>query len=355
MKKLFIKSLALILILLGAPIALAQSTDARLELVASSLNPAAGEEFTVDVMLKNPGLQKVISVRSWLTYDAGSLDAISINSQESPFAMTAPGEDNIAKEEGRVKIGRSNITGGVAGAEALVARVTFRAKDKGGVTEITPYDYQVSELGHVSANIIEQGFPLNILAAAPESVKITLAGGAAAQPPAAQPIEPARQEAPVGGNDYLAGAALLRPLNLKVNTGPGYVDLKWDSAAEPGRLGFNVYYGRTSGGLYSRRRTLDNVNSTRIDGLNNNDTFYFAVTAYDQYNRESDYSNEVGIIVNQPLSATHPFEGMLSGMLGMIPSQPQNGPLMNWLLISAFGLTATVFLRSKRPAKLSKI
>jgi hypothetical protein len=120
-------------------------------------------------------------------------------------------------------------------------------------------------------------------------------------------------------------------------------------------MGFNIYYGKTSG-QYTRRRSVGEVASYRLDGLMNNETYYFAVTAYDQFNRESDYSNEVGIIVNQPLSSTSPFAGLLQQLAARIPAQPQNGPLVGWLVFSAIGLSATIlFGRRKKKIPISNI
>jgi len=57
--------------------------------------------------------------------------------------------------------------------------------------------------------------------------------------------------------------------------------------------GYNIYYG-TSSGNYTETANLANPNTTEytIDNLSPN-TYYFAVTAYDEMGNESDYSNEV--------------------------------------------------------------
>ena len=310
----------------------------------------------MDIVLKNPSQHKVISVRSWLTYDSSVLEAVSVNSSASPFGLSAPGEDNISSGEGRVKIGRSNITGGVSDVQSVVTTVRFKVlaeheKD----TTIDFYDYQISELGHTSVNIIDQGFPVNILASAPKSIQIKLNSGAGSAPtptpvPAPTPTPvPTPQPIPVVD---MGGSALnfdlIRPINLRANTGSGYVDLVWDAPQDQIRAGFNIYYGKQSG-LYMRRRTIGNFNTYRWDGLNNNEAYYFAITAYDQLNRESDYSNEVGVIVNKPLSSTNPFASLIQKVVASIPSQPQNGPLAGWLIFSAAGLSgAIVYGRRKR-------
>ena len=142
---------------------------------------------------------------------------------------------------------------------------------------------------------------------------------------------------------------LTRPMNLRVNTGSGYAELKWDMAKEDERAGYYLYYGKTSG-QYTRQRNIGDVGRYKLDGLNNNETYYFAISAYDALNRETDYSDEVGVIINQPLSTTSPFEEMLEGLLARIPAQPQNGPLTWWILFSAFGLSGVVLFRTKKQA-----
>ena len=353
MKKTLLTSILLIpIVALGYSLAFAQG-EATLELKPSATQANAGDEFTVDIVLKNPEVQNVISVRSWLEYNTTALEAENIDSSKSLFTLSAPGEDEISSADGHVKIGRSNISGGVKDAETTVATVKFKVLTTNALsTDIKFYDYQVSELGHTSVNIIDSGFPVNILSEEPEKLTMSLnPGGAPAITPTPVPELTTTQTQTGFGGGSLISDTLLRPINLMANTGSGYVDLKWDAPDDPARAGFNIYYGKTSG-QYSRRRTIGNYNNYRIDGLTNNETYYLAVTAFDQLNMESEYSNEVGIIVNQPLSSTNPFTSLLGQVLAKIPGQPQNGPLVGWLLFSAAGLSGAV-LYGKRKKRIA--
>ncbi len=314
-----------------APSAYAQQSDAILELKPSRTQANAGEELEVDIILKNPSLQKVISVRSWLEYDPSALEALSLSAQGSPFSLSAPGEDEISVSERLIKVGRSNISGGATGAETFVAKVRFRVKATQPVTTVIDFhNYQLTELGHVSVNIVDQGFPINILASKPDPLRIDLNGGASQASPIVEPN---------------FGALLGRPQNLRVATGEGFADLKWDMGTEPALRGYNLYYGKVSG-YYTRRRTIGMADAHRLEGLQNGESYYFAVTAYDSAGRESDYSDEVGVIVGEPLSSTSPFEDFLGSLLAEIPAQPQNGPMVWWLSLSSFGL-ALMLLRRK--------
>ncbi len=351
MKKALKKLLIITLLFAGVTLTYAQSGDAELTLKPSVTESKKGDEFTVDIVLKNPTQQNVISVRSWLTYNKSQLEAVNIDSSASSFTLSAPGEDQVTHSEGRIKIGRSNITGGVKDTETTVAIVRFKVLEAYESTStIDFYDYQVSELGHTSVNIIDAGFPANILSKSPDSIQIKLNTGVGSAPAPTPTPTPQPQPTPTPTPPDIGGGFALdlaRPVNLKVNTGPGYVDLVWQADIDAARVGFNIYYGKQSN-IYTRRRSIGNVGSYRIDGLMNNEAYYLAVTAFDQYNRESDYSNEVGIIVNQPLSSTSPFEGLLQQITARIPAQPQNGPLVGWLAISAAGLAGSVIFRRKK-------
>ncbi len=361
MKKLLNKIIVATLLLASYTWVSAQG-EAEFILNPSSTSASQGEELSVEVILKNPEFQKVISARSWLDYDPMMLEALSIETDDSLFTLSAPGEDNISASEGRVKIGRSNITGGVAEAESVVASVKFKVlAPYASTTTISFYDYQVSELGYTSVNIIDGGFPLNILSKAPEGIQLQLNPGGASAPAAETPDptpiftpNPVPTPTPEIGGGF--SVDLARPMNLKVNTGPGgYVDLRWEAEMDSDRTGFNIYYGQTSG-QYSRRRSVGDVGSYRINNLTSNRTYYFAITAYDNLNRESDYSEEAGVIVGEPLSSTHPFEGLLNRIMAQIPQQPQNGPLVGWLAFSAAGLSgAMVFGRKKQKIKITNL
>lgn len=323
--------------------------DAVLSLEPSVPAASNGEEFAVDIKLENPDLQNIISVRSWLEYDPALLEAVAVETKDSAFTLAAPGEDNVSASEGLIKIGRSNIEGGFSEPETVVATIRFKVLAQfAGNAEISFFDYQISELGHTSVNIIDAGFPLNILSEEPEGLQFPVNPSGPTftpEPVAPEPVvTPTPQPSnPLGGGTVFE-SGLIRPLNLRANTGSGYIDLVWDVPEDLARVGFNVYYGKTSG-QYTRRRSIGNVNNYRLDGLVNNETYFLAITAYDQLNRESDYSNEVGIIVGQPLSSTAPFE---SDLLARVPMQPQNGPLVWWLAFSSFGLSLSVLAKRKQ-------
>jgi len=348
----------LALLLVGNSLTYAQG-EAELEFRSSVTEAYFDDEFEVDVMLLNPGTQAVISIRGWLEYDANALEGVSVTTSDSPFTLSAPGEDEFDSSEGRVKIGRSNISGGVKESESKVATIRFKVKSKSPVTTvISAYDYQISELGHTSVNIIEQSFPVNILSDEPDSVHIKLNPNVSAgdTSPDADPVDVGggatdltNTDDPVDVTNTVVTPVygLERPNGLKAKTGNGYVELKWDPVYDSTLAGYNLYYGKTSG-EYTRRRSVGNVNRYRLDGLNNGEVYYFAITAYNSSNGESDYSDEVGLIVGEPLSSTSPYDGLIASVITNLPQQPQNGPLLNWFLVSAVGLSGMILFRKKQ-------
>ena len=72
------------------------------------------------------------------------------------------------------------------------------------------------------------------------------------------------------------------------------VTLEWDANSESTVAGYKVYYG-TSSRSYDVALDVGNWTSVTIGELDENETYYFAVTAYDLADNESGYSNEVCI------------------------------------------------------------
>jgi PKD repeat protein len=70
------------------------------------------------------------------------------------------------------------------------------------------------------------------------------------------------------------------------------ITLAWDPVVHSLLSGYAVYVG-TAHGEYTTRYLVGDVTSYAIDDLEDGGTYFFAVTAYDVFYRESDYSNEV--------------------------------------------------------------
>jgi hypothetical protein len=96
------------------------------------------------------------------------------------------------------------------------------------------------------------------------------------------------------------------------------VTLAWDANTEPDLAGYKLYYktdtagppytgtGATEGGSPI---DVSNVTQFTVHGLANGVTYYFVVTAYDDENNESGYSNEVSTSETATVSITSPENG----------------------------------------------
>jgi hypothetical protein len=81
------------------------------------------------------------------------------------------------------------------------------------------------------------------------------------------------------------------------------VSLQWMPNPDPSVVGYNVYYGGASHD-YTFVYSAENSTNAVIDGLVEGQTYYFAVTAYDEFGDESDYSDETVYIVPGYLTMT---------------------------------------------------
>ncbi len=70
------------------------------------------------------------------------------------------------------------------------------------------------------------------------------------------------------------------------------IKLAWDPNTEPDIAGYKVHYGTVSRN-YTHRIDVGNHQSATISDLEFGTTYYFAVTAYDIQENESDFSNEI--------------------------------------------------------------
>lgn len=77
------------------------------------------------------------------------------------------------------------------------------------------------------------------------------------------------------------------------------VTLAWDANSESDLAGYILYYG-TSSGNYTTNIDVHNVTRHTVGGLQDGVTYYFAVTAYNLDDYESDYSEELSYTVGNP-------------------------------------------------------
>ena len=88
--------------------------------------------------------------------------------------------------------------------------------------------------------------------------------------------------------------APVAPANLTAIAGDSQIELSWDANIDD-TVGYKVYYG-TSAGVYGDSQDVGDVIGAVVTGLTNGQVYYFAVTAYDDYDNESGYSVEIDSI-----------------------------------------------------------
>ncbi|MEJ2629158.1 MAG: fibronectin type III domain-containing protein, partial [bacterium] len=85
-------------------------------------------------------------------------------------------------------------------------------------------------------------------------------------------------------------------IHLQWDATTGSVIVSWTANSEPDLAGYKVYYGMESKN-YSQFVNAGNTTIYSIGTLTAGQTYYFAVTAYDESGNESDWSTEVSFEV----------------------------------------------------------
>jgi len=310
----------------------AVTSDASLELKQENTSE---NNVTVSVYIQNPSSQSITSVQSWLKYDPNVLKGISIDANLSPFDFIAPGENTFDAEKGVVKIGRSSMSGGTKDNEIFVAKISFeRISSK--KTEVFFYNFKLDSSGNTSIRVFDDGFPVNILKENPASLIIDGDGSSVINKTNVKDED-----------EELTKDIIKRPSDLRITSGPEYAVLAWEN--DKNVKGYNVYYSNTSG-RYLQRRAVGNVSEYYLEGLKTGEYYYFAITAYDNINKESDYSDEVRIKIGYPDSSSSPLAITKSQeTLNKTKKHVDSGPAKSILFVLIIsGITAFIFANRQK-------
>ena len=84
------------------------------------------------------------------------------------------------------------------------------------------------------------------------------------------------------------------PTGLAAVAGDSQVELSWTASVSADTVGYKVYYGTQPRVVvgYGGSEDVGDVSGAIVSGLTNGQEYYFAVTAYDDYDNESGYSIE---------------------------------------------------------------
>ena len=278
MKKLIISIVGIITVTLGGFNALALEANNSLEL---SLISNDWQTIVVDLNVINPSNQQIASVQSWLEFDSSKIKWVNIDTSSSPFDFVIPWESNF--EWNMVKIWRSTLWWNTSQEKIFVARLTFEVIAAGW--EISFYDYRSNDTGHVSVQVLDNWFPVNTLSWKPKSLSLSTVWTSWGATPATW--------------DEVVNVE--RPSWVSLTTDDSSITIRWNKVEWA--KSYYLYYWNISW-RYLQRREVGNVGIYKFEWLEKSRQYFLAITAISVSNNESDYSDEVAVIVWNPMSAT---------------------------------------------------
>jgi hypothetical protein len=278
----------------------------------------AGDTIDLDIVLKNPSGQSIQSVRAWLEFDATVLQGSDVRI-DAQFPLVAPGEQAFAGETGIVRLGASNVSGGVNGVEFVFARVTFTvlsAIDTFPRVKFHDFSLLGSE-GHTQALVIEGGRAINVIKTTPKDLILYFGDGpppstvpSLPPPPIPSPTPsplPTPNPVPNPSPSSDTRFSRLQVQGLGIMTDQDKAFLIWDPLTDPEISGYNLYYG-TQPGRYIQRRTMSpDTTGVTVRGLPPGMRYYFAVSAFNAREQETEFSHEVAVVIGDPTSSSAPF------------------------------------------------
>jgi hypothetical protein len=112
------------------------------------------------------------------------------------------------------------------------------------------------------------------------------------------------------------------------------VSLQWSPDTDSSVAGYNIYYGGASR-AYTNVVDAGAAPTAEVGGLMEGQTYYFAVTAYDEFGDESDYSDETVYVVPGYLTLTPgtPVQIRFSVALSHMYELQVSQDLRNWTTI----------------------
>lgn len=123
------------------------------------------------------------------------------------------------------------------------------------------------------------------------------------------------------------------------------VTLAWDPSPGPDIAGYKIYYG-TASGDYSQVITVGNTTNATVSGLVEGSTYYFAATAYNSFDLESEPCEEISYTVPTPVTLQMrttlqngvPTLLITSGQTAFSDSSSATQPVSQWTLESSTDL-----------------
>ncbi len=138
------------------------------------------------------------------------------------------------------------------------------------------------------------------------------------------------------------------------------VTVAWVGSSDPSVVGYNVYYGGSSG-TYTNGLNAGSATNLTVTGLTPGATYYFAATAYDSMALESDYSAEIAYSVPIPTAprlqfrrvAGQPVTLSASVASGQTVDVLASTNLANWSVLNTFVTTTNGTFQFSDPGSLT--
>lgn len=294
-----------------------------------------GDPLDMDLIVHNPGHQPIERFRAWIAYDSTVLEGekIEISTQ---FPTPNPGEMNFSVTDGYIKLSGA-ATKPQSGDIVVLAHIRMHVLHPSAAsTPVSYYDASgkldshtgvfvksgTQETNITSANLGSLIVQLN--AAIISSSSLSSSSSTVPSPnPTPTTISSATSSALTSSKPSTSVFTLLQIQGLRVTTEGSSVFLAWDKLPSQELVGYNIYYGTISGKYIQRRSVDKNTTSITIRALPVATTYYFAVRGVNAANKETDFSQEVGISVGNAATSTSPLTAAV--LKQKSPKTPRTG------------------------------
>lgn len=342
-----------------------------------------GDILEIDIVIENPSSQPVHAIRSWLSYDPGILEGVSVSINKA-FPTITPGESDFDTKDGFVMIEASNNAERANAVQHIrAATIVFRviATSAAG-TPLTFYDVQPG--GHTHVTTTENDIDQAILEDIPGSLKVAFAAdteqeaeitnenaGESASSTGFQSLfnndevrentvntenttqtespatEPEQPEDTANSTVSRTAFSLLQVRNLRLTTDGSSLYIGWDALNHQDLKAYNIYYGTTSGRYIQRKTILGEMNSLVLRALPVGTTYYVAIRAVSTTDEETAFSQEVSVEIGKPNTSTspllvgsipvgpngvNPVQGSVTN-IGSVPGETGTSSTMAWLVL----------------------
>jgi hypothetical protein len=330
-----------------------------------------GDPLDMDLIIHNPSGDAIHRYRAWIAYDPSVLEGEVVESAQT-YPTPTPGEMNFSKIDGYIKVSGTADTPQSATTQ-IVAHIRLHAlPTTQSSSPITFYDPLGAVSSHttlitlngtqekalamtIPGSLVVRLTPSAATGSGTNSLKDSTGNGSVTTGTTGQngqsssmisntgmlstnttsSSQQSESAAGIGqtsstGNPFSTTTPavtpgvfdLLQVQHLRVTTEGSSVFLAWDVLPSSELVGYNLYYGTISGKYVQKRSVDKNSTTITIRALPTGVTYYFAVRGINGDNRETDFSQEVGISVGNAATSTAP---LTASSLTLSPKTPNTG------------------------------